>query len=128
MRVTPTQDYILVEILDPDYLSKMGLILPEHRKKIFQAKIIDIAPGKKGKDGELLPIDPDMQIGRVGLISRFLGVEYEVDGKKIRWIKADDFLCFLVEKPPTPEQVTRETNSFFVQGRTHDQNSQADCH
>lgn len=136
MQLYPTQDYVLVEILDPEYVSKSGLILPEHRKKVFKGKIVAIAQGVRGKDGERLPIDPDIQIGRTVWFDRFLGVDFEVDEKKIRFMKPDQFLCYADESEtaipsrvheadiplemPAPEQVSRETKSFFIQGSSNE--------
>jgi co-chaperonin GroES (HSP10) len=152
MQLYPTQDYVLVEILDREYISEAGLILPEHRKKSFKGKIVAIAAGNRDKNGDRLPIDPDIQIGRTVWFDRFLGTDFEIDDKKIRFIKPDQILCYMGEDepqdetihdeldaisdphshiPPEPEQVSRETSSFFVQGRTHesaDKNASPNCH
>lgn len=140
MQLYPTQDYVLVEILDPEYISPSGLVLPEIRKKVFKGKIVAIAAGVRDKDGERLPIDPDIQIGRTVWFDRFLGVDFEVDGKKIRFMKPDQFMFYMDEskaaipsriheediplEKPSPEQVSRETKSFFIQGSSHESDYQ----
>jgi co-chaperonin GroES (HSP10) len=149
MQLYPTQDYVLVEILDREYISEAGLILPEDRKKTFKGKIAAIAAGLRDKNGHKLPIDPDIQIGRTVWFDRFLGTDFEIDDKKIRFIKPDQILCYRDEgesgtaipsriheadiplEMPDPEQVSRETSSFFVQGRTHepaDKDASPNCH
>ena len=137
MQLYPTQDYVLVEILDPEYISPSGLKLPEIRKKVFKGKIIAIASGVRGKDGERLPIDPDVKIGRIMWFDRFMGIDFDVDGKKIRFMKPDQFMFYMDESevieaeleamsdphshiPPDPEQVSRETSSFFIPSRIHE--------
>lgn len=138
MQLYPTQDYVLVEILDREYISEAGLKLPDDRKKTFKGKIVAIAEGLRDKNGDKLPIDPDIQIGRTVWFDRFLGTDFDIDGKKIRFMKPDQILFYLDESEnetaipsrihesdiplemPSPEQVSRETQSFFIQGSANE--------
>jgi co-chaperonin GroES (HSP10) len=123
MHIKPTQDYIVVEIIDPEYISQNGLILPEHRKKVFKGKIIEIAEGKRNSKGTLIPIDPDLKVGAIVMFSRFRGVAYEIGGKKMHWMKEEDFL-FIVDDDPTP--LPEIENIPFVKGITGESGKLAD--
>ena len=91
MKVTPLHDRIVVARIEPEEKTKGGIIIPDTAKeKPQEGKIIAVGPGKRDKDGKLIP--PDVKAGDRVLFTKWAGTEFKLDGKEHMIMKEDDIL------------------------------------
>ena len=59
MRINPLADYILIQPLKEEEKTEAGIILPDtaEKERPEQGKVIAVGPGKKDKDGNIIPIE-----------------------------------------------------------------------
>lgn len=91
MALRPLQDRIVVRRLDPESVSKGGIIIPENAKeKPMQAIVVAIGSGRLLDNGLREPIG--CEIGDTVLIGKYQGTDITLDGEKLLVIKSDDVL------------------------------------
>lgn len=91
MKVTPLHDRIVVLRVESEEKTKGGIIIPDTAKeKPQEGKIIAAGPGKRDKDGKLVP--PDVKAGDRILFTKWAGTEFKLDGREYMIMKEDDIL------------------------------------
>ena len=91
MKVTPLHDRIVVSRIDADEKTAGGIIIPDTAKeKPQEGKIIAVGPGKRDKDGTLIP--PNVKAGDRVLFAKWAGTELKIDGQEYMIMKEDDIL------------------------------------
>lgn len=107
MQIKPFRDYVFIKLLEKEYTTHGGILLP-HKKdhpKARKGKVIAIGTGKRDKQGNLIPFS--VKVGDTVLIGKYMGVaEFKMDDDEIIRIANDDILAVI---DPTQEQ----TDSFF---------------
>jgi chaperonin GroES len=91
MKVTPLHDRIVVSRIEAEEKTAGGIIIPDTAKeKPQEGKIIAVGPGKRDKDGTLIP--PNVKAGDRVLFAKWAGTELTIDGQEYMIMKEDDIL------------------------------------
>lgn len=80
-KISPLQDCLLVKKQQTKQsATTSGIILPETSKeKPGLGSIVAVGPGKKDKDGALIPMK--CKVGEVILFGKYAGTEIDIDGQ-----------------------------------------------
>ncbi|MCL5807766.1 MAG: co-chaperone GroES [Deltaproteobacteria bacterium] len=91
MKVVPLHDRIVVARIESEEKTAGGIIIPDTAKeKPQEGRIIAVGPGKRDKDGKLIPLD--VKAGDRVLFAKWAGTEFKLDGKEHMIMKEDDIL------------------------------------
>ena len=91
MKIRPLNDRVLVLRIEEEEKTAGGIIIPDTAKeKPQEGKIIAVGPGKRDKDGNLVP--PDVKAGDRVLFTKWAGTEFKLDGQEHMIMKEDDIL------------------------------------
>jgi chaperonin GroES len=91
MKVTPLHDRIVVARVEAEEKTAGGIIIPDTAKeKPQEGRIIAVGPGKRNKDGELIPLE--LKAGDRVLFTKWAGTEIKLDGQERMIMKEDDIL------------------------------------
>lgn len=95
-KLRPLGNRVLVRRLETEEKLKGGILLPETaKKKQEQAEVIATGPGKKDKNGALIPMP--VKTGDVILMEKYSGQEITLDDQEFVILKADDIIA-IIEK------------------------------
>lgn len=90
----PLENRVLVRRLAAEEKLKGGIILPDTaKKKQEQAEVISIGPGKKDKDGALIPMP--VKVGDVILMEKYSGQEVTLNDEELVILRADDLIAII---------------------------------
>ena len=94
-KIQPTDDRVLLKILEPKEKTKGGIVLPDTAKeKPQEGKIIAVGPGKLKDDGSRIPMQ--FKEGQRVLFSKYSGNEFTAeDGEELLLVKSEDILAIL---------------------------------
>lgn len=93
----PLGDRVLVEPLEAEDTTEGGIILPETAKeRPREGKVIAVGPGKRGDDGEYIPLP--VKVGDIVIYTEFGGNEVKIDGKK--YLIVDESSLLAVREEP----------------------------
>jgi chaperonin GroES len=93
-KLLPLGNRVLVSRLEPEEKLKGGIVLPDSaKKKQEQAKVIAIGPGKKDKNGNLIPMP--VKVNDVILMEKYSGQEITLNDEEFIIIKADDIIAII---------------------------------
>ncbi|HOG16303.1 MAG: 10 kDa chaperonin [Syntrophaceae bacterium PtaU1.Bin231] len=91
MKIRPLQDRVVVLRTERDEKTVGGIIIPDTAKeKPQEGKVVAAGPGKRDKDGTLIPLD--VKKGDQILFSRYAGNEVKIDGVEHLIMREDDIL------------------------------------
>ena len=91
MKFKPLHDRIVESRVDAEEKTAGGIIIPDTAKeKPQEGKIIAVGPGRRDKDGNLVPLD--VKAGDRVLFSKWAGTEFKLDGQEHMIMKEDDIL------------------------------------
>jgi len=91
MKVTPLHDRIVVARIEAEEKTAGGIIIPDTAKeKPQEGRIIAVGPGKRDKDGKLIPLE--LKAGERVLFTKWAGTEIKLDGQERMIMKEDDIL------------------------------------
>jgi chaperonin GroES len=91
MKIRPLQDRVLVLRTEKDEKTAGGIIIPDTAKeKPQEGKVVAAGPGKRDKEGALVPLD--VKKGDKILFSRYAGNEVKIDGVEHLIMREDDIL------------------------------------
>lgn len=94
MKLIPLGNRVLVSRLEAEEKLKGGIVLPDSaKKKQEQAIVTAIGPGKKDKNGQIIPMP--VKVGDVILMEKYSGQEVTVSGAEFVIIKADDIIAII---------------------------------
>lgn len=92
----PLGNRVLVKRLEMEEKLKGGIILPDTaKKKQEQAEVVAIGTGKKGKNGQLIPIP--VKVGDIILMEKYSGQDVTNQDQEYVILRADDIIA-IVEK------------------------------
>ena len=91
MKFRPLHDRVLVERIDEDEKTAVGIIIPDTAKeKPSEGKVVAVGSGTKAEDGSVTPLD--VKSGDKILFGKWSGTEVTVDGKELLIMKESDVL------------------------------------
>jgi chaperonin GroES len=91
MKFKPLHDRIVVSRIEAEERTAGGIIIPDTAKeKPQEGKVIAVGPGRRDKDGNLVPLD--VEAGDRVLFTRWAGTEIKLDGQEQMIMKEDDIL------------------------------------
>jgi chaperonin GroES len=94
MNLKPLGDRIVVEPVEQDEQTALGIFLPETAKeKPQQGKIIAAGPGLRKETGER--IEMDVKVGDKVLYARYAGTTIKLDSKEYLILKESDVLAIV---------------------------------
>ena len=89
MSLKPLADRVVIKADEAEETTKSGLIIAsENKEKPQSGKVLEVGPGKMGKDGKLLSM-PVKKGDRV-VYGKYAGNEIEIDGEELLIVSADD--------------------------------------
>ena len=92
--VKPLGDRILAQRLESQEEVRGGIIIPDTAKeKPLEAKVIAVGAGRRGEDGERMPVE--VETGDRILISKYGGTDVKLDGVDHIILREDDILAVL---------------------------------
>ena len=95
-KLQPLGNRVLLQRLETEEKLKGGIILPDSaKKKQEKAEVVAVGPGKKDKNGNLIPMP--VKVGDVVLMEKYSGQEISINDKELVILKADDLIA-IVEK------------------------------
>lgn len=95
-KLQPLGNRVLLRRLEQEEKLKGGIVLPDSaKKKQEQAEVIAVGPGKKDKNGQLVPCY--VKVGDIVLLEKYSGQDVTLDGKDFVIVKADDLIA-IIEK------------------------------
>merc|ERR1719504_143993 len=93
-RLVPLLDRVLVQRIEPPTKSIGGILLPEStQSKLNEGVVISCGPGRRDKDGALLPmgVAPDDKV----LLPQYGGSEVTIDDEDMVLFRDEDILGVL---------------------------------
>lgn len=97
MKIKPLSNHILIEVIKLKEGNKAGILLPESvsRERSEQGKVIAVGPGKKDKNGKVIPMD--VKLGNIVLFSKYGPNEIKI-GDKEYLIAEEKYILAILEK------------------------------
>ncbi|BCX15366.1 MAG: 10 kDa chaperonin [Candidatus Parcubacteria bacterium] len=95
MKLKPLNDYLLIEPLKEDEITKGGIVIPEtaREERTTKGKVIAVGPGKLNDKGER--IKPTIKEGQMVVFKKYSPDEIKIDDKEYYFVKEDDILAVI---------------------------------
>jgi chaperonin GroES len=95
MKIKPLNDYVLVEPIKQEEVTKGGIIIPDTARedRAIKGKIIAVGPGKINDKGER--IQPSVKEGQIVIFKKYAPDEIKIDDKEYYFIREDDIMAVL---------------------------------
>ncbi|MBL4888594.1 MAG: co-chaperone GroES [Candidatus Lindowbacteria bacterium] len=94
MNVTPLNDRVLVQRIEPEEKLKGGIIIPDTAKeKPQEGKVIAVGPGKSSDDGNRITLE--IKKGDKILFGKYSGTDVNIDDEEYVIMREDDVLAVL---------------------------------
>lgn len=95
MKIKPLHDYVLVEPIKQEEVTKGGIIIPEtaREERAVKGKIIAVGPGKINEKGERMPVS--VKEGQVVIFKKYAPDEIKIDDKEYYFIREDDIMAII---------------------------------
>jgi len=96
--IIPLADRVLIEPLEGKYKegkTASGIVIPDtaEKERPEQGKVIAVGPGKRGKDGKVIPLG--VKKGQTVLFTKYGPNEIKVDGKEFLIAREEDILAVI---------------------------------
>ncbi len=93
MQIQPLSDRVLLKGVEPENVTKSGIILPQtaNKDRPYAYEVVAVGPGKRDKDGTLSAID--LKPGDKVLSGQYSGDEVEVEGVKYKIVAFEYILA-----------------------------------
>jgi chaperonin GroES len=93
MQIQPLADRVLLKGVEPETVTKSGIILPQtaNKERPYAYEVVAVGPGKRDKDGNVVTID--LKPGDKVLSGQYSGDEVEVDGTKYKIVAFEYILA-----------------------------------
>jgi chaperonin GroES len=91
MKIRPLQDRVIVQRIEEEERTKVGIIIPDTAKeKPQEGKVIAVGKGKMNEAGKLLPLS--VKEGDRILFGKYSGSEVKLNGNEYLIMREDDIL------------------------------------
>lgn len=97
MKLKPLHDYVLVEPIKQEEVTKGGIIIPEtaREERAVKGKVIAVGPGKLNEKGEKIPMS--VKEGQIVIFKKYAPDEIKIDDKEYYFIREDDIMAIIEE-------------------------------
>lgn len=97
MKVKPLSDYVLVEPIKQEEITKGGVLIPETARedRAIRGKVIAVGPGKLNEKGERIPLS--VKEGQIVIFKKYAPDEIKIDDKEYYFIREDDIMAIIEE-------------------------------
>jgi chaperonin GroES len=94
MELRPLNDRVVVKRVDAENTTKGGIIIPDSAaEKPVQGIVLAVGPGKKDKDGNVIPLD--VSVNDTVLFGKWNGTELKHDGEDLLILKEEDIFAVI---------------------------------
>jgi chaperonin GroES len=95
MKVKPMNDYLLIEPIKEDEVTKGGIVIPEtaREERAVKGKVIAVGPGKLNDKGERISLT--IKEGQTVIFKKYAPDEIKIDDKEYYFVKEDDILAIV---------------------------------
>jgi chaperonin GroES len=95
MKIKPLNDYVLVEPIKQEEVTKGGIIIPDTARedRAIKGKIIAVGPGKINDKGERIQLS--VKEGQTVIFKKYAPDEIKIDDKEYYFIREDDIMDVL---------------------------------
>jgi len=94
MKVKPLQDRVLVTRIDPEQMTKGGIIIPDTAKeKPMEGKVVAVGRGRRTESGEIRALD--LKVGDRVLFAKYSGTDIKIGGEDHLILREDDVLAVI---------------------------------
>jgi chaperonin GroES len=95
MKLKPQNDYILVEPIKQEKITKGGVYIPDtaSEERPIRGKVIAVGPGRLNDKGERIPMS--IKEGDEIIFKKYAPDEIKIDDKEYFFIKEDDVLAII---------------------------------
>lgn len=95
MKLKPMNDYLLVEPIKEDEVTKGGIVIPEtaREERATKGKVIAVGPGKLNEKGERVPMT--IKEGQTVIFKKYAPDEIKIDDKEYYFVREDDILAIV---------------------------------
>jgi len=95
MKLKPTNDYLLIEPIKEDEVTKGGIVIPEtaREERAIKGKVIAVGPGKLNEKGERAPLT--IKEGQTVIFKKYSPDEIKIDDKEYYFVREDDVLAII---------------------------------
>ena len=94
IKLTPSEDKIIVKQAEAQTQTASGLYIPDNAKeKPQQGEVLAVGPGRRDDKGERIPMD--VKVGDKVLYSKYGGTEVHYEGEDYLIVGARDILAIL---------------------------------
>ncbi|MFZ8847637.1 MAG: co-chaperone GroES [Minisyncoccia bacterium] len=97
MKVKPLSDYVLVEPIKQEEITKGGVLIPETARedRAIRGKVVAVGPGKLNDKGERIPLS--VKEGQIVIFKKYAPDEIKIDDKEYYFIREDDIMAIIEE-------------------------------
>ncbi len=94
MKLKPLGSRAVIEPLEENEVTAMGIVLPETAKeKPQKGTVLSVGPGDRDESGKRIALD--IKVGDTVLFAKYAGTEIKVDGKKLLILRESDILAIV---------------------------------
>jgi len=95
MNIKPLNDYVLIEPIKYEEVTKGGIIIPDtaREERAIKGKIVAVGPGKINEKGERVPIS--VKEGQTVIFKKYAPDEIKIDDQEYYFIREDDIMAIL---------------------------------
>jgi chaperonin GroES len=95
MKLKPMNDYLLIEPIKEDEVTKGGIVIPEtaREERAIKGKVIAVGPGKLNEKGERIPLT--IKEGQTVIFKKYAPDEIKIDDKEYYFVREDDVLAII---------------------------------
>jgi chaperonin GroES len=88
-------DYLLIEPIKEDEVTKGGIVIPEtaREERAIKGKVIAVGPGKLNEKGERIPLT--IKEGQTVIFKKYAPDEIKIDDKEYYFVREDDVLAIM---------------------------------
>jgi chaperonin GroES len=96
MNIKPLHDKILVQLVEPESVSKGGILLPEaYKKRPQEAIVLAVGGGAITNDGTVRPLE--VGVGDRIMLGKYSGADVQIDSEDMLVIKESDILAVVCD-------------------------------
>jgi len=92
VRLNPVSNLVMLRRLNPDSISKGGIIIPENaRPKSIEAEVVAVGPGRVYDNGVL--IEPTVKVGDIAILSKWAAGDLVIDNIEYTFIRETEIMA-----------------------------------
>ncbi|GIW67339.1 MAG: 10 kDa chaperonin [Candidatus Parcubacteria bacterium] len=95
MKLQPLNDYLLIEPIKEEEVTKGGIVIPEtaREERAIKGRVVAVGPGKLNDKGERIPMT--IKEGQTVIFKKYAPDEVKIDDKEYYFVREDDVLAII---------------------------------